>query len=248
MSRRHGLIAGVVGILLAGSGCMSCGGNGYGLAREAGPDCEALACQRNQVYVFAISGLNPLEMCAVDQFRDKLNRNGYAKVGTGQIVHAMWMANEIKCIRCNEPNAAFVIVGVEGGASTAVRLAEKVSADGANVAGIVLFEKKGCNRTSPQGPRFLTVPNNSVSCDESVALVTHLLNEVAATTIQPVVVETVGWDYPHAPEPRPMVAPGHSPDWAFLFDESIPSRAGTTPVPAIATKPAAQPNTTAARR
>ncbi|MCE9565117.1 MAG: hypothetical protein K8U57_24055 [Planctomycetes bacterium] len=248
MSGRHGLIAGVVGILLAGSGCMSCGGTGYGLARQVGPECEALSCQRNQVYVFAISGVNPVEMAAVDTFRDQLNRKGFAKIGTGQALHATWMANEIKCIRANEPHAVFVFVGVEGGALTAQRLAEKVSADGVPVAAMVMFEHRCPARDPVNGCRMLTVAEKSISADESVAMVAELLNEIAAKVSPPIIVETTSWDYKHAPEPRPHVAPGHDPEWAFLFDEGVPTRAGTSPVPALATKPSSQPNATTARK
>ncbi len=248
MSGRHGLIASVVGILLAGSGCVSCGGNGYGAARQAGPDCEALTCQRNQVYVFAMCGVNPLEMIALDTFRDQLNAKGYSKVATGQIVHAIWMASEIKRIRTEEPNAAIVIVGVEGGASTAVRLAEKVGANGSAVAGVVVFDRRGGNRSTTNGQRFLTIANHAISADESVALVADLLNEVAHTTVQPAVVEMTSWDYEFAPEPRPLTDPGHNPEWAFLFDDSIPMKLGTSLVPAVAATSKPQMNATASHR
>jgi len=248
MSGRHGLIAGVVGILLMGSGCMSCGGNGYGLARQVGPECEALSCQRNRVYVFAISGLHPVEMAAVDTFRDQLNRKGFAKIGTGQAPHATWMANEIKCIRANEPDAVFVFVGVEGGALTAMNLAEKIAADGGPVAAVVMFERRCTARDPVNGCRMLTVAEKSISADESVALVAELLNEIAAKVKPPLIVETTSWDYKHAPEPRPHVAPGHDPEWTFLFDDGVPGPTKVSPVPALAAKPAAQPNATAARK
>ena len=241
MSGRHGLIASVLGILLAGSGCTSCGGNGYGLARHIGPECEIPSCQRNLVYVFAISGVHPVEMAAVDTFRDELNRKGFAKIGTGQALHATWMANEIKCIRCNEPNAVFVFVGVEGGALTAQRLAEKVAADGVPVAAMVMFERRCTDRQPVNGCRLLTMAEKPVSADESIAMVADLLNEIAATTHPAVITEKTSWDYKHAPDQRPHVAPGDNPDWTFLFDEGVPMRPSTSPLPAVAAKQAANP-------
>src|SRR5437867_2460531 len=121
MSGRRGLIAGVVAILLAGSGCMTCGSKGYGLAREAGPDCDVPTCQRSQVYVFVIGDMNPVHMLALESFREQLNRQGYAKVATGQTVHASWMAAEMRRIWNAEPDAVFVVIGAEGAAATAAR-------------------------------------------------------------------------------------------------------------------------------
>jgi len=246
MSRRHGLLAGVVGILLMGSGCVSCGATGYGLAREAAPECEAECCQRNHVYVFAVSGVNPLEIMALDTFREQLNRKGYAKVATGQTIHAIWMAGEMRRIRASEPDAAFVLVGTTGAATTTRWLAKKLAADGGNVAGVVLFNRRGDSNSTIDGTRFFTITDKPVSSDESVAVVTQLLNEVAATTARPIVIEMMESDYPHAPEPRPLIGPGDSPEWAFLFDQGIPTQSMTMPV--LVAKPATQPNTTAARK
>ena len=82
-------------VLLAGPGCVCCGDKGYAIANETGAQCEVPVCQRNQVYVFAVGGMNPAAVMALDSFREDLNRQGFAKVGTGQSIHAWWMARQM---------------------------------------------------------------------------------------------------------------------------------------------------------
>ena len=140
MIGKRWLVAGVVAILLVGSGCVSCGNKGFAAAREVGPECELPACQRNQVYVFAVSGMNPAGIVALDTLREELNRQGFAKVGTGQPVHAWWMAREMRRIRAQEPEAVFVLLGSESGAAVAAKLAERAAADGLPVAAVVYLD------------------------------------------------------------------------------------------------------------
>lgn len=269
MTGRRGLIAGVAAILLAGPGCVCCGNKGYGLAREAAPGCDVPDCQRNQVYVFAVSGVNPAGMIALDGFRKQLNRQGFAKVATGQVIHAWWMAHEMRRIRADDPNAVFVLVGSEAGGPTAVRLAEQAVGRGIPVGGVVLIDAEGKTPAPRNGVRTLTVGGGygtaSASGVESlavpdagrftlpsdsraVAAVTHLLNEVAAATALPPTEEVVGWEYEHAPEPRPILDPSRSPEWVFLFDQpgGVTRPIGES-APVVVAKPS-QPATTAARR
>ena len=141
MTRQRWVFAGIAAILLAGSGCVSCGHRGYQLARVAGTSCELPACQRNQVHVFAMSGLNPISVMALDGLAEELHRQGFAKVATGQTIHAGWMAREMRRIRNDESDAVFVVVGFESRAA-AVRLAEKAAAEGLPVSGVVVIDSK----------------------------------------------------------------------------------------------------------
>lgn len=241
MSGRSGLIAGVAGILLAGSGCVSCGNHSYGEAHEVGPDCEVPTCQRNQVYVFAVSGMNPLDMLALDALRGELARRGFAKVATGQAVHAGWMTREMRRIREEQPEAVFVLLGSEGGAVTAAKLAEQAVADGLPVGAVVLVSRDP--KPAPAVGNNLRVEAVNGHGSEHAAGVATVLNEVAATTPLPVIVERVGWDYPHAPEPRPEIEP-RDPNWSFLFDRGTPERVVPTGgglVPAVAASRPAPP-------
>ena len=125
MTRPWGRFAGVAAILMTASGCMMCGYSGYHHARQAGPECELPVCQRNGVYVFAMGSLNPISVVALDGLRAHLNRQGYAKVATGQTIHAGWMNREMRRIRDAEPEAHFIVIRFESAGPVAVRLAER---------------------------------------------------------------------------------------------------------------------------
>ena len=65
-------------------------------------------------------------MIALDTLRGELARQGFAKIATGQAVHAGWMTREMRRVREEKPEAVFVLLGSEGGAGTAVKLAEQI--------------------------------------------------------------------------------------------------------------------------
>jgi hypothetical protein len=232
MTGRYGLLAAVTCAALAGPGCVCCGNHGHRAAREAGPDCEVPCAQRNQVYVFAVGGLDPVGLFALEGFREGLNGHGFEKVGTGQAVHAGWMAKEMRRVRADNPNAVFVLVGIGGGAPAAARLAEGAVADGLPVAGFVRVGD-GKPVEPPAGVRTLALCGPPAS-PETMAAVAGLLNEVAWATAVPPAQHLAEWSYPHATPVRPEIDPGDDPDWAFLFDRP----GGATP--AIGT-PAAAP-------
>jgi hypothetical protein len=239
MTRQSGLLASVAAIVLASSGCMTCCHDGYHLAREVGPECELPTCQRNEVYVFAISNLNPISMMALDGLREQLNRQGFAKVSTGQTIHTGWMAREMRRIHTSEPDAVFVIVGFESGRSSAVALADKVAAAGMPVGGVVVIGTEGPVPASRQGLRVLAlgkveemtpasadpVPVGNVATyglatdARTVEAVGNLLKEIASTVPTPSVTEADEWSYPYAAPMRASGDPARDPEWSFLFDQ-----------------------------
>jgi hypothetical protein len=272
MRGKRWLVAGVVAILLAAPGCVCCGNKSYAVAHEMGAECEVPTCQRNQVYVFAVSGMNPAGVVALDSLREELNRQGFAKVGTGQTIHAWWMAREMRRIRSHEPDAVFVIVGSEAGGPAAVGLAEKAKADGLPVAAVVLLDADG--QTPPPAPspgtRAIAIGAAAVppafgvesvavpgvgrfdlpTDANTVATLTALLNDVAQAGVPPTVEHVLGWWYPGAPPARPVVDPGHDPQWAFLFDDAgaVPSPLGERGPVITATPAAPAPTYTSAQR
>jgi hypothetical protein len=269
MTGKRWLVAGVVAILLAGSGCVSCGNKSFALAREVGPECEQPTCQRNHVYVFAICGMNPAGIVALDKLREELNRQGFAKVGTGQAVHAWWMAREMRRIRAQEPDAVFVLLGSESGAPVAAKLAERAAADGLPVAAVVYLDADGAVAIPPVafGVRTLAVGGFSPgrpfgvesvevaagtfdlpSDTRTVAVVAQVLNEIAQTTTAPLVEHVTAWWYRDAPPARPVVDPGRDPQWAFLFDQpgDVPLAIGQGS-PVIVAKPTQPTYTSVAR-
>lgn len=269
MTRQRGLFAVVALVLLGGTGCISCGHRGYHLARQAGTSCELPACQRNQVHVFAMSGLNPISVMALDALAEELNRQGFAKVATGQTIHAWWMAREMRRIREQEPDAVFVIVGFESAGPVAVRLAEKVAADGLPVGGVVVIDSEGRTAAPIAGIRALAIGNvqgmpasetvESIVVSDAasyglatdtrtVTAVGRLLTDLAGTVPVPVVAEVTQWEYPYAPPMRPPGEPARDPDWLYMSDpQRIASRPTTpTPVPS-AVQPASAPVRSAIR-
>jgi hypothetical protein len=268
MTGQRWLMAGIAVILLAGSGCMTCGYRNYGLARDSAPECELPCCQRNQVYVFAMSGLNPVSIMAVDALREELSRKGFPKVATGQTIHAWWMAREMRRIRDAEPDAVFIVVGFESAAPVAVRLAEKAQADGLPISGVVVIDSEG--RTPPPATSIRTLAVGNVqgmpssetvesvvvpdvasyglaSDARTVGAMTRLLTDAAAATPIPVAVESTEWNYPHAPPMRPIGEPVRHPDWMFLFDQQPVTRRSVNVVPTAATQAVPAPTRSAIR-
>jgi len=240
MSRQSGRALVLLAILAGSPGCVSCASHGYGLAVEAGPNCDVPEFQRNQTYIFAVSSLNPAGILALETLRTKLNEQGFAKVATGQVWHTPWMLAEMRRITATNPEAVFVILGCEAGSPKAVRLVENALAQNLPVAGVVLLDADGKTTAPRLGVRTLTVGSGygsaattglesivvpdvgriSLLTDaRTVEAVTRLLNEVAMTIPVPSPVITTGWDYPQAPEDRPIIPIGSSLEWSYLFDQ-----------------------------
>jgi hypothetical protein len=232
---------------------MISGHTGYHLAREAGPECELPAAQRSSVYVFAMSSLNPVSVVALDGLRAQLNRQGYAKVASGQTIHAGWMHREMRRIQSEEPDAQFVVIGFESAGPVAVRLAERVASEGLAVGGVVVIDSSGSPPPQSAMVRVVAVgasesggavesaaaPNvasHGLAADErTIEAIAGLLNEVASAVPIVPAVETAEWIYPHAPPMRAMGDPGLHPHWAFLFDPEAP----VVVAPPVAAPPAA---------
>jgi hypothetical protein len=244
MKAQRGLIMSAVATLFLGTGCFSCGHQGYGLARDAAVLCDLPSCQRNQVYLFAMSGVNPISMLALDSLREQVNRNGFAKVATGQTIHASWMAREMQRIHSEDPQAVFVVLGYESAAPAAQRLSEQAQALGLPVGGLVVITTDAqADMHSSEGRTLLI--SSSPPCFSSplveltlvpevtsfglashartIAAITNLLSDLAAAMPIVVVEEVTGWEYPHAPPMRAMGDPSRNPDWLYLFDHYQPA-------------------------
>lgn len=240
MNRQGWLALILVAILVGSTGCVSCGSRGYGLALDASPDCEVPDYQRNQTYIIAISSWNPAGIVALDSLRLKLHEKGFAKVATGQTWHTPWMIAEMRRIASTNPDAVFVILGCESGAASAARLAENAIAQGLPVGALVLLDADGTTTAPRLGVRTLTIGSGygaaATTALESVVIpdttriglltdartvdaVTRVLNEIAMTIPMESTVVTTGWDYPHAPADRPVIAIGNHVEWSYLFDQ-----------------------------
>jgi hypothetical protein len=261
MTIKCSLIAATVVSLLAGSGCETCASRGFGRAYEAGPNCEVPTCQRNEVYVYAVSGMNPADAWDVDKLREELNKQGFAKVSCGQSLLAYTFASDMRHIHAEHPDAVFVILGSASAAPTATRLAQKAVLDGLPVAAFVMLDHDGKATIPNLGVRTLAIGGygtstpisgeavvvatssryNLASDMRTVETIARLLNDVAWAIPQTVELETE-WSYPHTPPARPMLDPGPYVDWLYLFDQpggmtqAIDETLSVIPV--AATKPA----------
>ncbi len=265
MSKRRWAICVLLATVLANTGCVACCHKTHQKAWENGADCDIPTPCRGQVHVFMMHGLTPSTDCGLNALRMKLGESGFAKIGTGELCHAGWVKSEIDCIRLNDPDARFVLLGYDYGGATAVSLARDLTAKGVPVEAVVLLDPIGCGDV-PSGVRTLLVTSGKVTSrvphsericvpDAShfglpthpvtVATITALLTNIAVQYCQPPVEEVPEWSYPHAPEVRPVVKAQPAGEWGFLADRPGAARAIGTQV---VTKPATPPTTPVAAK
>lgn len=258
MNGQKKAVVAVLAILAAGTGCVGLGGRAYELAYQANPGCGTPACQRDKVYLFAVGGPHPLDWWALETLREELNRQGYAKVGTGPAIHTGWVLREMAMVRRHVPESAFVLVGVGWDAAAALRTARQAGASGCPVAAVVLIDPGPLPPLEPGDPRVLTIraggcgsscladmaeavvvpeslPRHRLIGDpRTVAVLRDLLDTLAATMPLAAGPAPPAGDYEYAPPPRPLPAPGDAPEWHFLFDQPgrpVAPIAGTVPLP-----------------
>lgn len=263
MKGRFWLAGGLLALLFSAAGCAVPCAKGYKCSLEHGPECDLPTPCRNRVHAFMVHGLTPSTDCGLNALRMKLGENGFPMVGIGELCHFWWVKDEIECIRHNDPDARFVLLGYDYGAPVAVALARGLKEKNVPVDAVVLLDPKGCG-PDPSGVYTLLIANGgSTACaphsarvvvpgathfglpahSTTVAVITDLLRNIASQHYEPEVEEVPVWSYPHAPEAR-RVSPAKplGADWDFLADRPGPTRAIGTQV---VTQPVAKPPTVA---
>src|SRR5262245_25236265 len=96
------------------------------------PDCvercnDVPGGSRAKVYVFLLSGFDPLDLDEIAAVRATFQRHGFIKVYNGQFYHGIEFAKEMRAIRAEVPDARFAIVGYGLGVEAAAALAEDVA-------------------------------------------------------------------------------------------------------------------------
>lgn len=142
MSAKTGLTAGILGLLLAGTGCVTCHHKGF---------AESLSCQssptpcpvRQEVYIFAMNGADVCDLCGLSTLRDRLCKNGYSKIYIGGTQDRGWFEREIGRIRRSDPAARFVLVGVGAAADSLLKLVGCLNRDGAPLDAVVFLDPVG---------------------------------------------------------------------------------------------------------
>jgi hypothetical protein len=250
-------------VLAAGGGCACCHHRACKPALDAGPECEVPLYERQQVYVVLVNGLTP---CGLDGLRDRLNEQGWTKVYTGGLAHAVWLGREMRRVSREEPAARFVVVGTDVGAPIAAKLAADAVADQVPVEAVVLIDP--VTATTVPGVRTLLVNGSagaaqvphteSLSLTEAnrtalpghtqtVAVVCGLLADVAGRVPPPPPTTETDWLFEDAPPVRSEfpAAPTDDPAWNFLLD-TRPAKT-TAPANASAVQQAGFPPSTPKR-
>lgn len=257
-------VGAVLAIAVANTGCVTCCHKGYEKSLDHATEFEQPAPCRNQTYAFLINGVTPPTHNGLNALRMKLAENGFPKVGVADLAGGCCVEREIKNIVACEPEAKFVLIGYDVGASLAVCAARDLSAEGVAVEAVVLLDPVGCkavcgvptllitsgkNATTAAHGQHVPVPDashfNLPAHPTTVAVVTDLLRGVAATCPGPIADPVPQWTYKHAPEMRPAVKPRANEEWNFLADRG-PTRQMGTAVVAQAQAPATPPNSAGA--
>lgn len=263
MSGRLWAVGAALAILCANTGCVSCYSKTYGQAWKSAPDCELPTPCRGKVYVFMVHGVTPTTDCGLEALRAKLAESGFPKVGVGELASAPCVWWEIKTIAKYEPDARFVLLGYDLGAPAAVCIARELCAKNVPVEAVVLLDPVACGETRdlrtvliasgaaspsalPYTPRLVVSEANHFQLPahpKTVAAITDLLHEIAARNCEPGEDEIQEWNYPGAPEMRPLPTPLGN-EWDLLVDGGSPLPINTRAVAA----PAAPAQATAAPR
>ena len=265
MNQRMWAAGAVLAIVLANTGCVSCCSKSYATARNCAPDCDLPTPCRGNVYVFMVHGVTPTTSCGLEALRTKLAECGFAKVGVGELASAPCVWWEIKKIAKYEPEARFVLVGYDLGAPAAVCVARDLCKRKISIEAVVLLDPVGCGESRdlrtiviasgsasysslPYMPRVVVSEANHFQLPahpKTVGTISGLLQEIAARNCELPVDPIEEWNYPPAPEMRPLPM-ARGDDWDILAGgdgtpPAINTRVFTSPAAAAASAPAETP-------
>lgn len=238
MTRARWAAVAAVAVLAGGGGCVSCDTRSARANWEGGPACEVPACDRAHVYAVLVNGACPAGPTSLEGLRDGLAARGFVKSYFGQVLHAPWLAAEMRAVAKCDPAARFVVVGADVGAPVAAHLARHAAADGLNIDALVLLNPVGMSGTDGCATRTVLV-SCGTDCSAphtermavagatrftlpghpgTVELVRDLLKESAARVEHPPAVFD-DLTEPGARPPRDVLPPPGTPaEWLFLHD------------------------------
>ena len=85
---------------------------------------------KDQVYIFAINGADPLCVGNLDGLCDYLREQGYTHTYFAQPYTRYWFANEISDVRRQDPEAKIVVIGYSWGCNEARSMVNRLNKDG----------------------------------------------------------------------------------------------------------------------
>jgi hypothetical protein len=117
-------------LLVSSSGCL---GFLNPIAPEAidyAKKCPPLPQEcRNRVYIFFVTGMDPLDFANLNGVREFLNDLNYLKTYSGQLYHVGHFSREIRRLHHEDPEARFVLIGFSFGANAVRDIANEVGKD-----------------------------------------------------------------------------------------------------------------------
>lgn len=121
-------------------------------------------CARSHVYVFIVHGVDPLDCANLAGMRDYAQSLGFIKTYYGQMYHTGYFTKEIRRLRCEDPDARFVLIGFSCGSGGVRSIAQAVKSDGISID-LLVYLSATCLR--------------STSCDwpENVCRVVNILTD-----------------------------------------------------------------------
>lgn len=237
-----------IGLLLAATGCISCGHEACPKAIEAGPHCDVPQCDRRHVYAVLINGLTPSP--CLEELRLKLAESGFEKTFRAELCHTGWLWREMKRVQKCDPEARFVLIGYGFGCGSAVGIAKDAAREGLTVDALVLLDPAGVKDWDGSAERVVVIRSGLVSegdgpcvrvaCghfalpkqSETVDAIAVVLSETASRVELPAFEEAPLFWHPDAPPPRDYTLPEGMPEeWQFLHD-----RKGSRSAPLVVAK------------
>jgi hypothetical protein len=115
-------------ILAGASGCLSFCHPISTCWKENGPPLPR--CCQSHVYIFFITGLDPLDCANLNGVAEYCHSLGYNGTYVGQLWHGQRFEEEIHCLYHDDPDARFVLVGFSLGANSVRAVAQHLHEDG----------------------------------------------------------------------------------------------------------------------
>lgn len=207
--------------LLGSSGCISHNYGGLARSQEVESYHPVPLVQRNRVYIFALSDLNPWHMQQVSRWQKQWQEAGYTKIASGQVpFHLGWMKHQMREIRSEVADAVFVVVLHSSARSSAERWIQECQSEGLPIAQVVVVANE---KPSLSGTEYHADP---LVIDDSLHGHAHLIALLHALARDRGAADgtrqtSSSWHYPFAPPLRPAGDPQRFPQWSFLFDDRL---------------------------
>jgi len=214
-------------LLLSSTGCITHNYQGLAHSEEVDRYHPLPTTQRNRVYIFALSNLNPLHVSQVSQWKEQWQAAGFTKITTGQVpFHLGWMKHLMREIHSEDADAVFIVVTHVSARDSAERWVQECRSEGLPIAHVILMGShesllahwKNHNDPLKNYNDTLIMENTAQGQAELMAIFHVLAQERRTHFTRP---SSSSWRYPLAPPPRPAGDPRRYPQWSYLFDDRL---------------------------